>query len=78
MSNYPPGVTGNEWQIAGAAEREVDAECITEVDGVECGWMGTIDATSVDGVDWDWFCPRCGSMGFTEIDDEPDPDRYRD
>lgn len=32
MSNYPPGVTGNEWQIAGPLfENEVGGEC------PECG-----------------------------------------
>lgn len=30
MSNYPPGVTGNEWQIAGPEEREVSLACSSE------------------------------------------------
>lgn len=30
MSNYPPGVTGNEWQIAGPDEREMSVECSSE------------------------------------------------
>lgn len=27
LSNYPPGVTGNEWQIAGGKELTVTREC---------------------------------------------------
>lgn len=27
MSNYPPGVTGNEWQIAGQDEFELEVTC---------------------------------------------------
>jgi hypothetical protein len=30
MTNYPPGVTGNEWQIAGPDEREVLVKCESE------------------------------------------------
>lgn len=30
MSNYPPGVTGNEWQIAGPREWDMSVECSSE------------------------------------------------
>lgn len=41
MSNYPPGVTGNEYQIAGCPERDIEVEY--ECD--ECDFNGMVEAT---------------------------------
>lgn len=58
---YPPGVTGDEFEIAGPDwEKDTDVEC-------ECGWSGV---ATVIGYKWQrWFdCPACGRT--TTWDDE--------
>ena len=70
-SNYPPGVTGNEYQIAGPDyERESETPCL------ECGE----DAVLVQGYRLDFWsvCRACGWTTDIEHDDEPDPDRAHD
>ena len=64
-SNYPPGVSGFEPQIAGYDEREVDAEVDCSVD--ECDFFGTTSCTEVSTLRGDrliygnryWTCPAC-------------------
>lgn len=69
MSNYPDGVTGNEYQIAGYPTVElVDVECS------DCEWTGDIEEADVEGVTAYWTCPACGINNETDGDDEPDPD----
>ena len=70
MSNYPPGVTGNEFAIAGPDyERESDELCLA------CGSEKTLEL-GYRGNRW-LYCKDCQ----TEIDLEslePDPDRKHD
>ncbi len=61
MSNLPEGVTGNEWQIAGADEDEIDGEC------GDCGFEGEVEAYCTDFEDWYWTCPACGEDKITVI-----------
>lgn len=70
MSNYPPGVTGNEWQIAGMPE---------------CGRNGCGHAYEVhDPVYEDGPCETaaCSCDAYTPYPEGPDPDdeydRWRD
>lgn len=83
MSNYPPGVTGNEWQIAGAPERVISADCGVELPDVEdeaqCNFSGDVDAVAVDEFgDWEWYCPDCGYLQITTIEPDDPPERERD
>lgn len=93
MSNYPPGVTGNEPQIAGAlAERGEDKECgqeatlpFTDENGkvwhitVDCPFEGKVDVSYWDRYgSYTWTCPLCQHEHEGERDDEPDPDEERD
>lgn len=88
--NLPPGVTGNEWQIAGPTasrgEHELDVEHECPDDEVFTGAVfadmefmvscGTVYET------YYWSCPRCGQDGETEKEasreDFIDPDADRD
>lgn len=79
MSNYPPGVSGNEWQIAGPSkewdeEREVEHAC--DEDRFEENFEGK---ALVRVTQWDfysrsieWVCPQCGE----DVEDEDDPEDY--
>lgn len=80
MSNYPPGVSGNEWQIAGPqAEtietREVEHEC--DPKRFEEGFVGEVEA---EVTYWDRYsplgiaytCPKCGAEVETEEERDPD------
>lgn len=55
LSNYPPGVSGNEDAIAGP-KREYEDERGCK----ECGWYGTVVV-----VEWSdcsvWECEECGA-----------------
>lgn len=78
LSNYPPGVTGNEPQIAGYDDEDVDVrECNREVADendetsicsfageVSIGWSGRIGY---------WVCPDCG---WKHEDEAEEPDYY--
>lgn len=68
MSNYPPGVTGNEPQIAGPSyEEEVERTC---------GSCGTTDLVVIQGYGYliTWQCAECGEDHEEEVDSGPDPD----
>jgi hypothetical protein len=60
LSNYPPGVSGNEPQIAGPDwEEKREVECDQVIDGdINCEWAGTVDAYGWKDC-WYWVCPRC-------------------
>lgn len=65
MSNYPPGVTGNEYAIAGgddySAKRVVEHECdhpYTEDFHGEAEVSGEIYGTELSGT---FHCPQCGT-----------------
>lgn len=74
MSNYPPGVTGNELQIAGPAWESVEL-----IDCPECSSTVKADAWGHGGVAH-FTCPVCAhEWGVSEEDLEPDPyDAWRD
>lgn len=62
-SSYPPGVTGNEWQIAGPEwEGEIT---VTH----ECGFTGKVEAWG-DGTILAWQCPQCGQPAETDVSEE--------
>jgi len=68
MSNYPPGVTGSEYQIAGPDyEREVDEKCqVCGSPQMEQGYRHER-----------WLV--CSDGHVTDLEPlEPDPDRKRD
>lgn len=70
MSNYPDGVMGNEYAIAGPdSEVEADAPC------PECGNVNVM-LYSFRGDYWS-VCQDCGARGDIE-QPEPDPDRLYD
>jgi hypothetical protein len=68
-SNYPPGVSGSEWQIAGADEsdgvQELDCgndECAASYE------VPTIEEYSHGDVTWtaEWVCNQCGEENSRE------------
>jgi rubredoxin len=63
VSNYPPGVTGGEYQIAGA-DREVEEQ----VECPECG-LDAIQLVSYYGYERWWTCTVCRSE-ITESDED--------
>lgn len=77
MSNYPPGVTGNEYAIGGATrEWSAIAECPA------CGWIGYMDHEfHVEFGVWAWCGDaKCANhkTGFGIEPDEPEYDPYID
>ena len=69
-SNYPPGVTGSEYEIAGPDyEKESDTPC------PQCG-ADTIEQ-GYRGERW-LYCPTCTGETSLPPPDEPDPDRAYD
>jgi hypothetical protein len=76
MSNYPPGVTGNEWQIAGPyAETEETLDC------PECEketLHAVVTLRRFDDVD-SVTCTECQYEWERQADSGPDPyDAWRD
>lgn len=55
MNNYPPGVSSNEYQIAGATDLVLSRDCEED----DCGWSGQVDGEYYDHEIW-WICPHCG------------------
>lgn len=75
MSNYPPGVSGFEPQIAGASERDGE-DMSLECDS--CEFAGEVPSTLYV---WDrysitqvWECPECGR----EYERERDAEDFRE
>ncbi len=77
MSNYPPGVTGNEYQIAGPDyEEDSDELCLYPIQNLgECG-----AETSEQGYQGKrWLTCYAKEMHVTDLPSiEPDGDRQRD
>jgi hypothetical protein len=79
MSNYPPGVTGREYEIAGPSREYTDTRKCAAVEetpdgmglGDECGWEGEVDIAGYGEENW-WVCPKCGTehTEWLEISDE--------
>jgi len=60
MSNYPEGVTGSEYEIAGP-QGEHETTALVQCTG--CGWEDdlTFDVSYYDGEEFGyWSCPTCG------------------
>lgn len=85
---YPDGVTGNEYEIAGAdREWEDDRDVVCTND--DCDSEGetqtvTVDLQSYRSSEWGtWTCPKCGTENDYEGDadsstEEIDPDYLYD
>lgn len=73
MSNYPPGVSGREPQIAGYDEHELE---------VTCGECDHFARTLCVGDRWSFTftCEACGEENEVDCEDyyAPDPDAGRD
>lgn len=70
MSNYPPGVTGSEYAIAGP-----DSERSVEVDCPKCGHTEGVIASYGSG--WWTACEGCGEIldeGYIDPSDRWDND----
>jgi hypothetical protein len=74
MSNYPPGVTGNEYEIAGGVETELvvtvacgNAEC-TEYDA-DIDDQEVLAEAYGGTVSYDWICPACEETSSFERDE---------
>lgn len=66
MSNYPPGVTGNEYEIVGPdREFETFRECES------CEIVSWVDVTGYGWEEW-WRCPKCQHENTRVLDSEPD------
>lgn len=85
MSNYPPGVSGHEPQIAGYPEKEEARTMSCEADdGGSCSFEGTLIVTVFDiggdEAEIQWDCPLCKreNISYETIDRGPDPDDQRD
>jgi hypothetical protein len=64
MSNYPEGVSGSEYAIAGPQDEYTVTE---EVTCDECGWEGDyqIDVSYYDGEEFgDWVCGVCDRQNY--------------
>jgi hypothetical protein len=84
MSNYPAGVTGNEYQIAGA-DAEYTGERIVRCGNDECVKFDIeldeqVDIESYRTEEWwSWTCPECNSKNdfdgdVREFEEEYEPD----
>jgi len=70
LSNYPPGVTGNEYAINGAQyEREINEQCEA------CGHVGLLLEGHYEFGERT-ICLECDDIQY--IDPEPDPDEWYD
>lgn len=83
LSNYPSGVTGNEWQIAGPDFEREETRNVDACDYFEddCNF----DGGDVEGESWGdhsiatfwWECPGCGREKTLEYNVEQ-PERDAD
>lgn len=65
MSNYPPGVTGTEYAIAGPEREWSDTRELScgndECPASELRVVVVLDLECYDGQEWGtWWCPICG------------------
>lgn len=83
MSNYPPGVSGLEYAIAGATSRGGDTRLVAHEcpeDKFEEAFSGDVEG-ELESYEYEvWFCyecPQCGETVTIDLDPEdfgPDPD----
>ena len=78
MSNYPEGVTGNEWQIAGASGHGSDTQ------EVQCGNEGCDAFERLEEVEgkttlwedeglFEWVCLTCGTPASSDYTPQRQP-----
>jgi hypothetical protein len=74
MSNYPPGVTGNEFAIAGWDSETDETRDVQECTNDECSadWEGAITVEGVltryyRDVIFFWTCPVCGKDNQDDV-----------
>jgi transcription elongation factor Elf1 len=73
--DYPPGVTGNELEIAGP-----DWEGIEDWSCPNCDWNGKVDVSGYRGRFWT-TCPSCGledEWYAEELEDDRAYDEWKD
>ena len=76
MSNYPPGVTGYERQIAGDHEME-ESLTVDECQHEDCDFEGgEADGTVYNHETFEWVCPygHENEMDVTSRYEAPEPD----
>jgi rubredoxin len=74
MSNFPPGVSGFEPEVAGCSEIEEERTC------PECSFEGFV-TVEVGPHDQQWTCPTCNytsEENIMEYYDDSDSGRYED
>lgn len=86
-TNYPEGVTGNEWQIAGASA-EFDETREVQCDNEDCASFEELVevAGETQAYDFfrvfDWRCPTCDKSQQDEYEYEEhteyEPDQFMD
>lgn len=72
MSNYPPGVTGREFAIAGD-DWETEKNRVCE----DCKFTGEVLVSSYESVQ-SWECPDCHTAHEDYDDPDADFERVRD
>ena len=70
---YPPGVSGNEPEIAGYDEIEITVECPMS----DCDFDGDVEAYGHGGIFY-WGCPNCDAQNEYTVEDDRDPDVEED
>lgn len=65
MSNYPPGVTGNEYEISGPTYEEDEKRTCSDKD---CGFSDEVIVQGYESEKW-WTCPDCGLEHIEEIEE---------
>lgn len=83
LSNYPPGVSGNEPQIAGYDEKEFEDGREASCQNDECSEFEITEERMVDvtrwythgtvvNEQWEYACPKCGDKSSWESEYEDD------
>lgn len=76
LSNYPEGVSGHEYEIAGGDDVVWSGPCANP----ECDFDGDVDAERYESTTW-WECPECGwdnTDEYSGFDDDHDYDARKD
>ena len=82
-SNYPPGVTGFEPQIAGYDENEFEDAREASCQNDECSEFDIVEERMLDvtrwythgtvvNEQWEYTCPKCGDKSSYESEYEDD------
>ena len=70
-SNYPPGVSGFEPEIAGPADERDEYREVQCEDEDNCDFAGEVNGLAIywsyDTVDFEWTCPVCSIKQTTHF-----------